>query len=220
MQPPGLGERGLLFPQAFRQLGEQCDRNSQVARDRRRLDGDRLERALAADPARRRGVEVALEPGWVEGVGLDLDRVRSQVGRRRGSAGVDALGEQKPEGKLLVVDLERLFNRDRVLLPSLARQPDHVDRSSRVRRGLHRGSLGSPASRARRSQVLRKSHTSVTAASQTRALSEATLTAGGGWFPSPPKGGAVGLQRPRPTRTLLTADWALRAGTHRGFGTP
>src|SRR5438552_16973788 len=103
MEASGLGESGLRFPQALGQLREQTGRGPQLARDLRRLDGNRLERALAADPARGRGVEMALEPGRVEAISLDLDRVRRKVAGRRSAPGIDALGEQKSERELLVV---------------------------------------------------------------------------------------------------------------------
>ncbi len=56
----------------------------------RRLDGDRLERALAADAARRRRVERPRQPVGIEPGRLELDRVRGQVVRdagRRAAAG-------------------------------------------------------------------------------------------------------------------------------------
>src|SRR3954470_23388947 len=103
MEASGFGESGLMFAQALGQLREQRGRGPQLARDLRRLDGNRLERAFATDAARGRGVEMALEPSRVEGVGFDLDRVRGEVAGRRSASGSDALGEEKPEREFLVV---------------------------------------------------------------------------------------------------------------------
>src|SRR4051812_554317 len=103
MEASGLGESGLMFAQALGQLREQRGRGPQLACDFRRLDGNGLERALAANPARGRGVEMALEPGRIEGIGFDLDRVRRKVAGRRSAPGIDALGEEKSERELLVV---------------------------------------------------------------------------------------------------------------------
>jgi hypothetical protein len=91
MQAAGLGESGLPITWAFGQLGEQCGRGPYLACDPGRLDGNCLERAFAADAARGRGVEVALEPRWVERLGCDLDRVRGKVAGRRRALRIDAL---------------------------------------------------------------------------------------------------------------------------------
>ncbi len=58
VQAAGGGEGGLRGAQAVRELGDDARLDAQLALTRRRLDGDRLERALAADPAGGRGVEV------------------------------------------------------------------------------------------------------------------------------------------------------------------
>src|SRR5207248_7063018 len=90
MQPPGLGERGLPLTYLSRQRCEQGGPGAQLAGNHGRLDSDRLERAFAADSARRGGVEMALEPRRVERVRLDLDRVRRQVGRWLSAPRLDA----------------------------------------------------------------------------------------------------------------------------------
>jgi hypothetical protein len=82
VEPAGGGERGLGGAQPLRQRREQVAGQRQLALDARRLDRDRLERALAADAAGRGRVEAALEPLQVERGCLDLDRVGRQVGRR------------------------------------------------------------------------------------------------------------------------------------------
>jgi hypothetical protein len=99
-----------------------------------------------------------LESGRVEGIGLDLDRVRRKVAGRRSAPGIDALGEEKSERELLVVsrgahrhrdrravdaNLERLLDRDRVTLPAAGQSKD-IDGGGRVGRGFHRGQSREP----------------------------------------------------------------------------
>ena len=95
--------------------------------DARRLDRDRLERALAADAARRRGVEAALEPRRIEAGRVHLDGVRGEVVGEARARRPQPLGEAEAERELLVVpgrphrdrdgpsadpDLERLLDGD------------------------------------------------------------------------------------------------------------
>ena len=124
-------EAGLGGAQPLGQAGHEHGRDREVALDARRRDGDRLERALAADPARGRGVEVPLHAPRIELAGLDLDRVRREIGRGRRTHSRDPLGQAEPERELLVVpgrahrhrdrtardtDLERLLRSDAILL--------------------------------------------------------------------------------------------------------
>ena len=101
---------------------------------------------------------MALEPGRVEGIGLDLDRVRRKVAGRRSTPGIDALGDEKSERELLVVprgahrhrdrravdaNLERLLDRDRVTLPAAGQSKD-IDGGGRIGRRFHRGQSKEP----------------------------------------------------------------------------
>ena len=79
MQAARDGEGRLRLPQPLGQRGDERQRQPQLGLDARRLDRDRLERALAADPARGRGVEAALQARRVEAGRIDLDRVRGEV---------------------------------------------------------------------------------------------------------------------------------------------
>ena len=82
VQPAGQGEGRLRLAQATGQRRDDVERTLSVALDPRRLDGDRLERALPADAARGRGVERPLDALEV-GVGrVDLDDVRGEVVRQ------------------------------------------------------------------------------------------------------------------------------------------
>src|SRR5262249_28645779 len=67
VQPARLGEGGLTLAQPPGQRGDERGRNARVALDARRLDGDRPERSLPADAARRAGVEAAPQPLGIEG---------------------------------------------------------------------------------------------------------------------------------------------------------
>ena len=88
-----------------------CD--AQVALDRRRLDRDRLERALAADAAGRGRVEAPPQPLRVEAGGLDVDGVRGQVGRRATRPRAQPLRDAEAERELLVVPRRPHRHRDR-----------------------------------------------------------------------------------------------------------
>ena len=103
MEPSGRGERGLRLAEPVGQRREERRWNRQRALDGRRLDGDRLERALAADAARRRRVERPREPVGIEPGRLELDRVRGQVVRDARGERPQPLREREPERELLVV---------------------------------------------------------------------------------------------------------------------
>jgi hypothetical protein len=151
--PVACGERRLRGAQPVRQRGDDVDRDAQVALDPRRLDRDRLERALAADAAGGRRVEVPPEGLGVEVLGGRLDGVRGQVRRERRLHGAEALGEEEPERELLVVpggphghrdrltvdaDLERLLDGHLVPLRPAAGEPQDVSAGRGVRRqGVH-----------------------------------------------------------------------------------
>ncbi len=66
MQAARGREGRLRLPQPVGQLCDELGRDDEAALDPRRLDGDRLERALAADPAGGRRVEVPREALEVE----------------------------------------------------------------------------------------------------------------------------------------------------------
>ena len=66
VQTAGRRERGLRLAQPLGQRRDEPSGDGQPALDSRGLDRDRLERALAADAARRRGVEASLQPRRVE----------------------------------------------------------------------------------------------------------------------------------------------------------
>ena len=132
VQAAGRLERGLRLAQAVGQARGQRGRDRQPALDAGRLDGDRLERALAADPARRRRVEAALQPLRVEPGRVHLDRVRGEVVRERGRPRARgprrgrsrAPAPRRAPGVRIVTatgpavdpDLERLLDREQVAL--------------------------------------------------------------------------------------------------------
>ena len=118
------------------------------ALDPRRRDGDGLDRALPADPAGGRGVEVPPQPLGVEAIRVDLDRVRGQVVGYPRRDRLETLRDAEPERELLVVagrphrdrdrlardpELERLLDRDDVLLARAPGQAEGVDAARRVR---------------------------------------------------------------------------------------
>ena len=131
--------------------------DDEVAVDPRRRDGDRLERALPADAAGRRGVEGALDEAQVRVGRVDLDDVRGEVFGRPGRDGLETLRQAEPERELLVVarrphrdgdrlpvdaDLERLLDGEPVLLDFAAGEPPHRGLPRRVRpRRAHAVSL-------------------------------------------------------------------------------
>jgi len=111
-----------------------------------------VERALAADAARRRRVEAPLQAGGIEAGRVDVDGVRGEVGRQPRTRRAQPFGEAEAERELLVVprrphrhrdrhaadaDLERLLDGDVVALRAALRQPDDVHGRGRVRRRLH-----------------------------------------------------------------------------------
>ena len=65
-RPPVASNAACASRSRSGQRRERSERHAQSALDSRRLDGDRLERALAADAARRRRVEAPLQPRRVE----------------------------------------------------------------------------------------------------------------------------------------------------------
>jgi hypothetical protein len=138
----------LRRAQTVRQLPDQRDRRAQVALDTRRLDGDRLESALAAHSARRGGVEVPLESGGVEAVRGDVDRVGGQVRGRARVRRAYPFRDEKAERELLVVprrahrhgngatvdaDLEGLLDGELVPLLHAGRVANHLDGRRRIR---------------------------------------------------------------------------------------
>ena len=151
VQPAGRLERGLRRSQPVRELRDERGVDAQVALDARRLDGDGLERALAADAAGGGGVEAALQAADVGAGRVDVDRVRGQI---VGSAGVERpqpLREAEAERELLVVaggphrhrdghagdpDLERLLDGDDVI-HHRARHAGDLDARRRVRERGH-----------------------------------------------------------------------------------
>src|SRR5207249_10634210 len=113
-------------------------RAAELALDPWRLHGDRFQCSLPADTAGRARVEAPPDAFGVEGGRIDLDRVRGEIGRRRGPLGTQALGQAEAEGELLVVagrahgdrhrlagdpDLERLLDRNLVVFGDTARHP-------------------------------------------------------------------------------------------------
>jgi hypothetical protein len=130
VQAAGALERGLAQPVGQRR--EQAAIDLGPGRRRVRVHGDLLERALAADAARRAGVEAA-GARVAQQRALDLDRVGRQVAGQPGPPRpVDQpLGVQEAQRELLVMagrahghrerravdaDLERLLDRHEVLL--------------------------------------------------------------------------------------------------------
>ena len=130
-----------------RQRAEQVGRrNAEVALDARRLDRDRLERALAAHAARRRRVEAPAQRCRIEARRVHVHRVRGQVVGERGRRRPDPFGEAEAERQLLVVarrphrdrhrlavdaDLERLLDRDLVGLVRAGGEAEHLDPARR-----------------------------------------------------------------------------------------
>ena len=122
-QPVGQGEQGLApHGRAAAASGAHCDR-------------DLLDRGLAADPAARRGVEVALQPGRVERPAqLDREHVVLLLGcaRRRRSSGSTSISSRA------------------VIRPSVARKPAASSKSwPGVRMVTATCTVGWPGPRAR-----------------------------------------------------------------------
>ena len=128
----------------------------------------RLGGALAADAARGRGVEAPLQPLRVELAHPQLDRVRGEVGRERGAERLEPLADREAERELLVVtgrphrhrdrlavdaDLERLLDRDEVVLARACRQPRDANPRGRARHaGAHVGTRRHAATLAARAR--------------------------------------------------------------------
>jgi NADH:ubiquinone oxidoreductase subunit F (NADH-binding)/NADH:ubiquinone oxidoreductase subunit E len=149
MQPAGRRERRLRLPQPFGELADELGRQGQVALDGRRLDRDGFEGALAAHPARGRGVEVPAQPLGIEAFGAHLDGVGGQIVRKGHVQGSDPLRDEEAERELVVVtgsahgdgdrpavhaNLERLLDGQLVRLGSAPRKPHHLGAGSRIRR--------------------------------------------------------------------------------------
>ena len=143
MEPARRGERGLRLAEAVGKQRDERRGNAERALDRRRLDGDRLERALAADTARGGRVEGTLQPAGVEPRRVELDRVRRKIVRQARGDRMQALGEREAERELLVVpgrthrhrdrraadpQLERLLDGEPVVDLRPAREPEHAAR--------------------------------------------------------------------------------------------
>ena len=154
MQSAGHRERGLGLSKPVGERRDERERHAKLRLDTRRVDGDRLQRALAADAARRRRVEAPLEPRRIELRSVDVDRVRGKVVRKVRRVRPQALGQAEAECELLVVarrahrhrdgtaadaDLERFLDRDPVALAPATGQADDVDRRGGVRRSFHLG---------------------------------------------------------------------------------
>ena len=151
VQPARCLEGRLCLAEPVGKLDDQRRLDPQVALHPRRLDRDGLERALAADTARGRGVEAALQPAEVCIGRVDVDRVDGEIVGHAGGERVQSLREAEAERELLVVprrphrhrhgraadsDLERLLDRDDVSgLP--ARNPRHLHASRALRRRFH-----------------------------------------------------------------------------------
>src|SRR5215212_7915164 len=101
MEASGRLERGLRHAQPIRKTLDQGGRDLEVALHEWRLDGDGLERALAADAARGGGVEAPPQRARVEARRVHLDRVRRQVVGEARSGGRDPLREAEAERQVL-----------------------------------------------------------------------------------------------------------------------
>ena len=156
VETTGRLEGRLPLPEPVRERRDERGRDTEIAHDRRRLDGDGLEGAFAANPAGRGRVEETLERAAVEFVGIDLDRVRGEVVREASRPGGDALGEAKAERKLLVVtwsphrhrdratvdaDLERFLDGEPIDDRVTVRPAHRLSRNSGIRRHLECGFL-------------------------------------------------------------------------------
>ena len=154
VQAAGGGEGRLRCAQPVREGGHDGRRDPQLALDPGRLDGHRLERALAADAAGGRRVEVAAQPLEVESPSTVTSTVfAARSSGRNASSGLDPFGEEESERELLVVagrahrdghrlavdpDLERLLDGQLVPLRSAARKPQDIGAGRGVRRqGVH-----------------------------------------------------------------------------------
>ena len=151
MEAAGRRERALRVEQASGQRGDNVAGHLERALDPLRCDLDGLDRALPADAARRRRVEVPLEALGIEPIGVDVDRVRCEIVRNPSRARREALRQAEAERELLVVagrahgdgdwlsadaDLERLLDGDEIVLLRALREPQGGDASCRVRRRL------------------------------------------------------------------------------------
>ena len=142
-RPPVAANAACAARKASGQRGDELAATRRSPLDARRLDGDRLERALAADAAGGRRVEAAREPRRVEPRRVELDRVRGEVvreprARRRAAlprgAKPSASSSSWPgvrivtaTGRAVDPDLERLLDRDDVRSVVAVRDADDVD---------------------------------------------------------------------------------------------
>jgi hypothetical protein len=150
VEAAGRLERGLSCTQRIRQGCDALRRHPEVAVDRGSLDRNRFESALPAHAARRRRVEVPLEPAAIElALDLDVDGVVGEIRRRPGGDGRDPLRPQKADRELLVVarrphrdrhrlpadaNLERLLDGELVTLRPRVGKSEDVDSGCGVRR--------------------------------------------------------------------------------------
>ena len=146
------GERGLRLAKAVGKRRDERRGNRQRALDRRRLDGDRLERALAADaarggrverprsrpgsnPARRaRSCSPRDRPGRAPRAGAGPPRARTRA--RAPRRGPESASSPRPAPA--DPELERLLDGEAVVDLVPARQPEHAHRGGAVGRWLPR----------------------------------------------------------------------------------
>src|SRR5579862_2879343 len=144
-------EAGLRLAQTVGEPGDERERHAEL-----RVDARRLERALAADAARRRREETPLQASRIEAGRVHLDRVGGEVVGEPRARRAQSLREAEPERELLVVagsthrhrdrpapdaDLERLLDGHLVSLLDPAGKPGHIDGGGRVGRHVHRRSV-------------------------------------------------------------------------------
>ncbi|MDX6368651.1 MAG: hypothetical protein QOG93_153, partial [Gaiellaceae bacterium] len=104
VQAAGCLEHSLLRAEPIRERSDEGEGRPQLAAHPRCVNGDRLERAFAAHSARRRGVEVPLHGGPVEGsFDLDVHRVRGEVIGDARRTRRNPLRQAEPDRELLVV---------------------------------------------------------------------------------------------------------------------
>ena len=165
MEPARERERRLGAAEPLGQVQDDGERDAEPALDPRRVHGHRLERALAADPARGRGVERPLDAVELRPGRGHLDDVPGEIVGRPGRRGREPLRDAEAERELLVVagrphrhrhrapvdaDLERLLDRQPVDL--LDRRRAAVARAAAASRAAvspgRRRRSGAPSSRA------------------------------------------------------------------------
>ena len=152
VEATGGSERRLRLAQPVGKRGDERQRQPQLGFDPRRLDGHRFERSLAADSARGRRVEAALEARRVELGRVDLHLVRGEILGQSCFVRPQTLGDAETKRELLVVarrphgdgnrspadpDLERFLDGHLVALGRAGGKPEDIDTGCRVRRRVH-----------------------------------------------------------------------------------